>query len=269
MPELPEVETVVRELAPELTRLRIDRVEVLWERSVDGDSAILCRHLRGKVIEEIFRRGKYICWRLDSGAVLTVHLRMTGKLVFEGSEKDRPYTRVIIHFAGKKKLSFVDVRKFGKLKLWVSGEALLPKLGEEPLQAKTVMQVLARCQSRRPIKSLLLDQTLLAGVGNIYADEALYAGRIHPLKCACKLEPKELKALAREIPRILKSAIDNMGTTLSDYRRTRNLAGENQHYLKVYGRTGLPCGRCQTAIERIVIGQRGTHYCPTCQSDKG
>jgi formamidopyrimidine-DNA glycosylase len=264
MPELPEVETIVRELKPLAGNKTIDNISVPWARTVGGKPEQFAESLTGNKLADITRRGKYICIHLENSLCLTIHLRMTGKLLFEPDEKDRKYIRVVFRFTDGSALYFVDVRKFGRMKIWEHSETLLPHLGPEPLDEKTVFRVLSNQTSRRAIKTLLLDQSVLAGVGNIYADEALFMAKIHPLTPANKVPKKHLKKLSKYLPEILKTAIENNGTTISDYRKTDRSEGGNQLVLKVYGREGEPCITCGTPIARIRINNRSAHFCPSC-----
>ena len=181
MPELPEVETVVRELK-DLEGKVFKNLHADWDKSIEGDTHVFKEHVLGQKINEVFRRGKYICWLLESGDIITVHLRMTGKLVFNPSERDKNYIRVSFSFKDKSKLEFVDIRKFGRIKRWPKEDDFLPALGPEPLEYEDVWQALKTCKSQREIKKVLLDQSVLTGVGNIYADESLFLARIHPLR---------------------------------------------------------------------------------------
>jgi formamidopyrimidine-DNA glycosylase len=265
VPELPEVETVVRELQ-DLCGESIQSIDVLWPRTVDGELNDIKKSILNSSIQRVHRRGKYILWDFSDGSCMSVHLRMTGKLVFEPTEKDLKHLRVQLEFKSGLTLSYIDIRKFGRWHWWPKGEPLLPKLGVEPLAVDSVFNAINGLKTQREIKKVLLDQNILAGVGNIYADEALFASKIHPSKPACKLSTKECQALATEIPRILHASIANMGTTLSDYRTTKNIGGENQHTLKVYGQTGRECSECKEVIVRIIVGARSTHFCPRCQN---
>lgn len=264
MPELPEVETIVRELKPLITDKTIESVSIHWPRTVDGDPEQFTETLTGKRLTHISRKGKYICFLFENSLYLTIHLRMTGKLLFQPDQKDQNYIRVSFHFTDRSSLFFVDVRKFGRMKLWEQSEPLLPHLGPEPLDEKTILQVLSGHTSRRPIKTLLLDQSVLAGVGNIYADEALFMAKIHPLTPANKIKKHRLRKLSKYLPEILETAIKNNGTTISDYRKTDRSEGSNQLVLKVYGREGEPCRICGAPITRIRINNRSAHFCPTC-----
>jgi len=265
MPELPEVETIVRELQPVLTGQRLVGVEFHNQGSLVGDPLEAARKLVDCSITRIFRQGKYICFALDSGWHLTIHLRMSGRLVFYPGEKDRKYLRATFTFAGRCTLYFIDMRKFGKIKLWPRQQPLLPELGPDPLKPDAVRQALTGIKGKRPIKSVLLDQRVISGIGNIYADESLFAARIHPLTLPAGLPAAKRRRLDREISGILQAAIDNKGTTLSDYRPPLSATGENQYSLKVYGREDLPCFSCATPIRRLKISGRSSYFCPTCQ----
>lgn len=265
MPELPEVETIVRQLQPLVTGKTIKAVSILWHRTVTGNHGEFINALLGSTFSRITRRGKYICLFLDSGGCVTVHLRMTGRLKFLPDENEKNYIRTIFKFAGNSSLYFIDVRKFGRIELWTKDRHLLPQLGPEPLEESIVYNTLTGLTSKRSIKTVLLDQGVLAGIGNIYADEALYLAKIHPATPAWKLAGQKLKLLSRFIPEVLRSAIDHKGTTIVDYRSTDGSKGRNQFNLHAYGRTGQPCGACGTAIQRIRLNNRSSHFCPKCQ----
>jgi formamidopyrimidine-DNA glycosylase len=265
MPELPEVETVVRELQVKINGKTIADINILWHKTVTGDHCEFLKAVKGHKVTTVSRRGKYICLNLDSGDCITVHLRMTGKMVFEPTDKDKNHIRTLFYFTDGTTLYFVDCRKFGRIKRWVQSERLLPKLGPEPLLAQHVLSALHKLTSRRAIKTLLLDQTVLAGVGNIYADEALFLAGIHPETPAYKVPETGIKKLSQLIPFILDQAIKNRGTTISDYRSPDQSKGGNQFYLKVYSRENEPCLTCGTKIKRIRINNRSSHLCPKCQ----
>jgi formamidopyrimidine-DNA glycosylase len=248
-----------------ITGKTFQHVTILSPRSVEYDPDHFSELLKNKTIKQIGRKGKYICLYFDDEQCLTIHLRMTGKLVFEPTEKDKNYIRVIFEFTDGFFLYFVDTRKFGRIKFWPKNEILLPRLGPDPMEENTIFLVLSKLKSRRAIKSVLLDQEVLAGVGNIYADEALFKSGIHPLTPAYLVSKIDLKKLSRYLPEILKMAIKNNGTSFSNFRRTGQLKGENQFALNVYGRTGQPCRQCETPIKRIRINNRSSHFCPKCQ----
>ena len=265
MPELPEVETIVRELRQQVVGKTIARVRVLWERSIQGQVNVFKRRLAGMTINAISRRGKFIGFALPEGTFFTIHLRMTGKLVQKLDAAGKKHARVEFRFQDGSALYFVDARKFGRLQLWPCESQSCPALGPEPLNPASVLAVLSGISTRRPIKTVLLDQTILAGIGNIYADEALHAAGIHPLTPAAGLSPEQRRKLSRFVPRVLKSAIRRRGTTLRDYRTVAGRSGENQEHLQVYGCAGQPCFDCGAPIEKIRISGRSAHFCPCCQ----
>jgi len=271
MPELPEVETIARGLRASLVGHIITGVEVRWARSlVPPDPVAFGRRLVGQVISGVGRRGKWILIPLDDGDTLLVHLRMTGQLVLErsGSPDDR-HIRVLFSLDGGWRLRFSDQRKFGRMVLTSDPQNQVGGLGPEPLADDFTVERLEKMLAHRRgrIKPLLLNQTFVAGLGNIYADESLWRAGVHPLRKADGLGPAEVRRLHRGIRSVLQAAIDSGGTTLADsaYRQPDGRSGEFYDLLAVYGREGQPCVRCGTAIKRIVVGQRGTHYCPHCQ----
>lgn len=268
MPELPEVETVVRQLRREIVGRTIAGFRLLWPRTVAGCPREFRRLIRGQAVTGVSRRGKYIGVECGSGAFFTVHLRMTGRLLRRLAAGDRRHLRAEFSFADGSRLYFVDARKFGRLRLWPCRAAACPGLGPEPLHAATVRRVLCGLKTRRPVKSVLLDQSLLAGIGNIYADESLFLAAIHPRRPLSSLSAEEILRLSWSTPRVLHAAIGRRGTTLRNYRTVAGESGENQGHLSVYGRTGEPCSRCGTAIERIRISGRSSHFCPQCQKSK-
>jgi formamidopyrimidine-DNA glycosylase len=272
MPELPEVETVARGLQASLVGRTIAGVEVRWPRSViPPDPTAFARRLMGQTVTSVGRRGKWLVIALSDGDTLLVHLRMTGQLVLEAGEgPDDQHVRVLFLLEDGGRLRFSDMRKFGRLWLVDDPAAALGALGPEPLgdgfTAARLGEMLARRRGR--IKSLLLDQRFLAGLGNIYADEALWQACIHPLRQADSLSPAEVRRLHRAIRSVLRAAISSGGTTLPDrtYRQTDGRSGEFASRLAVYGQEGQSCPRCGTPIERVMVNQRGTHFCPRCQS---
>ncbi|MCK4836897.1 MAG: DNA-formamidopyrimidine glycosylase [Candidatus Aminicenantes bacterium] len=268
MPELPEVETIAHQLRAELNGKTIQDVRVFWKRSVQGDINDFKKNLIGLSIRGINRRGKYICFCLDRHRHLTLHLGMTGKLLFSLAEKERKHLRIEFTLDQGLSLYFHDIRKFGKARIWEACEPLLPRLGREPLDKEIVLQALQSLKTNRAMKNVLLDQQILAGIGNIYADEALFRAGIHPLKPAAKVNPDKLKYLSEVIPIILQQAIDNMGTTISNYRPPNHPKGKNQQFLKVYGREGHCCDICGTKIKKIRINNRSSNFCPRCQPDE-
>lgn len=272
MPELPEVETVARGLRASLVGRTIIGVEVFWPRSViPPNPAAFTRRLTGQTVTGVERRGKWVVISLSGGDGLLVHLRMTGQLVLETEEcPGGRHVRVLLLLDDGRHLCFSDTRKFGRLWLVDDPAEALGDLGPEPLAddftAARLRKMLA--QRRGRIKPLLLNQRFLAGLGNIYTDEALWRAGIHPLRRADTLTPAEVRRLHRAIRSVLRAAIASGGTTLPDaaYQQPDGQSGEFASRLTVYGRAKQPCPRCGTIIERIKVSQRGTHLCPHCQS---
>jgi formamidopyrimidine-DNA glycosylase len=270
MPELPEVETVRRRLAPALEGRVFERVEIVDPRLTRPlDPAEVARELEGERVALVDRRGKYLIVRFESGRALLVHLRMTGSFLLapEGSD---PHRRAVVSLDDGSDVAYRDVRRFGTWLLLEPEEVAAyvdERVGREPLGAAYKAKHLAeRLAGRRaPVKAALLDQRTVAGVGNIYADEALWRARVHPLTPAAALGPDEVKALHRGIRQALQAGIRRQGSTLRDYRLPGGEEGGAQHEFKVYGRGGEPCERCGTPIDKIRVAGRGTWYCPTCQ----
>jgi formamidopyrimidine-DNA glycosylase len=266
VPELPEVETVRRSLEPVLTGRTFRRVTIEDGRLTRPyDPVHVAAELQGETVAAVERRGKYLILRLASGRALLVHLRMTGS--FHVDEQP-PHERAVAVLDDRTRVSYRDVRRFGTWLLLEPDEVepyLAEKVGEEPLDALfTVARLGERIERRRaPIKSALLDQRTLAGLGNIYTDEALWWARIHPLRPAESLERDEVRHLHRAIRRALERGIARQGADLGDgvYR-----GGRMQKEFKVYGRENEPCDRCGTPIVKTRVGGRGTWFCPQCQA---
>jgi formamidopyrimidine-DNA glycosylase len=274
VPELPEVETVVRALRPELVGRTFERTAVRWTRSLGGVSPrALDRALSGARVGHVGRRGKFIVIGLEragapAGAVL-VHLRMTGRLTVDAPPFERaPWLRVACALDDGRRLAFVDVRKFGRF-LWTPApDERLAALGPEPLAATFTADVLYAGLRRRArmLKPLLLDQTFVAGLGNIYVDEVLHRARLSPLAASRATSRAKAEALHAAIQETLREAIRREGSSFDAFYRTpEGRPGSYQHQFVVYGRTGLPCRTCGASIRRIVVAQRGTHVCPRCQ----
>ncbi|HEC35465.1 MAG TPA: bifunctional DNA-formamidopyrimidine glycosylase/DNA-(apurinic or apyrimidinic site) lyase [Anaerolineae bacterium] len=272
MPELPEVETIARGLR-EIVGRRIVGVEVRWARSiVEMDPATFAQRLRCKRIRGVGRRGKWLVLSLERNDRLLIHLRMSGRLVLGPAETETDrYTRVILALDDERWLRFSDPRKFGRMVLTTNPDEVLGDLGPEPLEAGFTPQRLEDMLAgrRARLKSLLLNQRFLAGLGNIYADEALWRARLHPLRQPGTLSREEMARLHRAIRQVLTEAIARRGTTLEDrqYVRPDGRPGDFAARLAVYRRTGRPCPRCGALIERIVVSGRGTHFCPQCQQE--
>jgi formamidopyrimidine-DNA glycosylase len=287
MPELPEVETVARQLEPELEGRRIERLEVLdarWCRPLPPSE--LEAAVSGRTITGLGRRAKYLLLGLDGAQTLVMHLRMTGNLVLvEGAERLDPsegmrlyegersaserHLRARFQLEDGRELWFTDPRRFGEA--FLIDDGVLPErfaaLGAEPLSDEFTPQELARQAAGRtaPLKSFLLDQRRVAGVGNIYADEALYRARLHPLSSAGSMRPEHHKALRDGVVAALEAGLERGGASIDDYRDGRGEKGTMQDEFLVHTREGEPCPSCGGPISRIVVGGRSTYYCPTCQ----
>jgi formamidopyrimidine-DNA glycosylase len=274
MPELPEVEYVARQLREALIGRRIVGAEVHWERSIARPTPReFAERVAGQRVMGIDRRGKYLLIALSEGDTLGVHRRMSGNLTFAPPGVEVPYARVRLLLDDGRQLVYNDPRKFGRLMLLARDElpGVLSALGPEPLDPAFTPEVLAERLANRPraIKALLLDQSVVAGLGNIYADEALFRAGINPLRPAASLTPAEVAALHTGIQGALRTGIEHGGTTFGRHRDVYDEAGSNLEHVEVYRRTGQPCVRCGTPIVRTVVAQRGTHYCPRCQPAEG
>lgn len=274
MPELPEVETVVQDLvAAGLPGQSIASICIHWDRTIgEPDVASFKRRLQGCTIESINRRAKYICLHLDNEDVLLIHLRMTGRLsIADGDPVRTAHEHVILGLSDGTTLRYHDTRKFGRWYLLSNASSRLGDLGPEPFDPAFTAAVLStRLKERsRQLKPLLLDQTFVAGLGNIYVDEALWDAELHPGASACTLTDKQASRLHRAIRKVLKRGLRNMGTTLgtgnANFYSVGKRRGRNQDELNVFRRTGEACPRCGARIERLVLGQRSTHICPVCQ----
>ena len=273
MPELPEVETVRRRLEPVVVGRRFEAVEIADPRLTrPEDPRLVEAELVGERVEALDRRGKYLIFRFESGRGLLVHLRMTGSFRHASGDglPDDLHRRAVVRLDDGSDVAYRDVRRFGTW-LLLEPEDLAPyleaRVGREPLTAAFTTKGLAeRLQGRRaPIKAALLDQRTLAGMGNIYADEALWRARIHPLRPAGELTLDEVRRIHRGIRQALQAGLARQGATLRDYVTPDGAAGAMQHEFKVYGRAGEPCDRCGAPIEKTRAGGRGTWYCPHCQ----
>jgi formamidopyrimidine-DNA glycosylase len=277
MPELPEVETIARKLRPHLLGKRITDAELRWARTLALPSVRKFKELiRGQEIQEVTRRAKYFILHLSDLSLL-IHLRMSGDLLIkESTIKPEKHDRLILRLApvstvantiAKKKdlcsLVFNDTRKFGRVWLTSTPEEVLGKLGPEPLSRNFTPEWLyaALHGKHRQLKPLLLDQAFMAGLGNIYSDEALNLAKLHPLAASDSVTPKQAEMLHAAVRAVLKEGIRRNGASIDWVYR----GGEFQNYFRVYDRAGKPCPTCGTKIERIIVGQRSTHFCPKCQ----
>ncbi len=269
MPELPEVETVVRALREPLIGQTILEIRNYWPKQISPDLVSFQARIHGKQIEAVDRRAKYIVMTLSDGETLIIHLRMSGHLsVVDKNEPPQKHVHTIFELANGQELRFRNPRKFGRVYLVKNRDAILGKLGPEPLDDAFTVELLAsRLNGRnRQLKPLLLDQTFIAGVGNIYADEAAFDASLHPERRVNTLTTEEIIALHHAIQKVLQLGIEREGASISQYIKPDGTKGEMQHAVMVFRRTGEPCYHCGTIIERIKLGGRSTHFCPTCQN---
>jgi formamidopyrimidine-DNA glycosylase len=273
VPELPEVETIRSRLAPALAGRRFDRVEIQDGRLTRPEPPeAVAAALEGERVADVRRRGKYLIFEFESGRHLLVHLRMTGGFqhpTLTSSNAD-PHRRALVTLDDGSDVAYRDVRRFGTWLLLEPGELdeyLAARIGGEPLDRTFTAAALGRALHgrRAPVKSALLDQRAVAGIGNIYADEALWFARINPLRPAGELGASEVAELRRGIRKALRRGIERQGATLRDYRDPGGGSGRMQHEFHVYGRVGEPCDRCGTPIEKVRLAGRGTWFCPRCQ----
>ena len=270
MPELPEVETTVRALRRPLLGQVITAVHNTWPRHIATPTLPeMQARIQGCRIESISRRAKYLLFHLSGGETLIVHLKMTGHLfVTQADEPLDKHTHTIFTLASGQELRFQDMRKFGRVYLVRDPQEIFEKLGPEPLAASFTVDCLRqRLNGRnRSLKPLLLDQTFIAGVGNIYADEALFYAGLHPQRKADSLTADEIKALHVAIQKVLKLGIEREGASISNYIKPDGSKGDMQNAVTVFRRTEMPCYQCGNPIQRIVLGGRSTHFCPHCQT---
>jgi formamidopyrimidine-DNA glycosylase len=270
MPELPEVETIVRQLRKHGVEGRqIFSVKVNWARTVEPLSAArFSKELRGTTIEKISRTGKWMLFSLSSGRTLMIHLRMSGSF----SMSPGAYDRIVLKLSDGLALHYRDTRKFGRWKLVDDPEVILGKLGPDALTPRFSLKYFSDTMSgrHRMIKPLILDQSIVAGLGNIYADEALWEAQIHPERLSDSLSTAECTALYKAIRHVLKVGVRNRGTSLGEgktnYRDVEGASGGHREKVKAYGRAGKSCERCGTPLKKIIVMQRGTTFCPKCQA---
>jgi formamidopyrimidine-DNA glycosylase len=267
MPELPEVETIKNELTPWVVGQSFTQVIILDSKVVCGDSTEkMCRELIGQKIESLGRRGKYLIFHLSVGRSLIIHLRMTGSLLLNPENVDH-YARAIFHLSNGYRLVFNDRRRLGKMWLVDDADTVVCRLGPEPLDENFTAGVLGQRLSRHhiPIKAALLDQCIVAGIGNMYADEALFAARINPRRKADSLSPIEVQTLHNCIRTVLGAAIGSKGASVDTYVRPEGGLGTAHFDFKVAHRGGETCPVCDCIIERCVVQNRGSYFCPSCQ----
>ncbi len=265
MPELPEVETVVCDLRKSgVEGLSFKTARVFWHRTVSPHlPEVFIQKIKNRKIVRISRRAKFIVFQLEFDSWLLVHLRMTGRLdLFPADAAPDPYVRVSALLSDGRELRFKDIRKFGRWSFYEGEPPQFKTLGPEPLEKDFTAEVLTNCLAghSRQIKPLLLDQTVVAGLGNIYVDEALWRARIHPLRSATRIKTAQARKMLQAIRHTLKLAISKQGTDIGD-----NVVEFGGYKPQVYQRDGAACRRCKHTIKRITVGQRGTHFCPKCQ----
>jgi formamidopyrimidine-DNA glycosylase len=269
VPELPEVETVARDLRPMVVGAQITAVRCDWPRTIrDGDVRAFTDNVVGRTIEGTGRRAKLLLLELSGDWVIAIHLKMTGQLfVVPSDAPDDRFVHVVFELADGRELRFRDIRKFGRIGLYVAADDPFAAIGPEPLSdAFTVAAFRKRLRARKGrLKPLLLDQSFVAGVGNIYADEALFLAGVRVTRASQRVTRQECEAIMVAVKGVLRRSIQRGGSSVSDYVRPDGTDGgfQLEHY--VYARAGEPCLRCGTPVRRIVIGQRSAHYCSTCQ----
>jgi formamidopyrimidine-DNA glycosylase len=270
LPELPEVETIRRDLRSRVVGRAFSHVRILpgAERIVQWPSpAEFCRALPGRRIEEVSRRGKYLLFHLSDGRCLIVHLRMTGAVLHRA--KDAPedrYLQICFSMDDNSELRYTDLRKLGNMWLVEEAKSIVGKLGPDALKGLTWQALRSRIDRRSAtIKAVLMDQQALAGLGNIYSEEALFLAGIDPHRSAKSLTGDDLRRLAKAIREVLLEAMGHRGSSFHDYVDAEGREGQHQWHVKVYRRTGEPCYNCGTPIERIKVSGRSTHLCPRCQ----
>jgi formamidopyrimidine-DNA glycosylase len=267
MPELPEVETFARQLKPALVGKTILSADLRWPRTLATPFAKKFKdQIVGQTITDVSRRAKYLIVQLSSFTLL-IHLRMSGDLLIRDSTSvPAKHDRLLLKLSGGQSLAFNDTRKFGRIWLTSAPETVLGKLGPEPFSKEFTSKWLhaALQKKRRQLKPLLLDQTFIAGLGNIYTDEALHIAKLHPLAVSDSVSLKQAGALREAIRKVLRAGIRRNGASIDWAYR----GGQFQNYFRVYDQEGKPCPVCGTEIEKITVGQRGTHFCPRCQTNR-
>ncbi len=270
MPELPEVETIKNDLVPKMVGHRLTKVTLLWPGSVRHPSPDdFCRGLSNQVVENIRRRGKYLLFDLGDGRKLIIHLKMTGCLLLHpSSTTPERHARAILHLDNGTRVHFLDQRKFGVMWLVDDENEVVGFLGPEPLDHRFSVWALRKAlgQHKIPVKVLLCDQTAIAGIGNMYSDEALFEARINPLKKAGDLTTTETERLYRSIGHVLTEAIARSGASIATYQLPNGEPGFAHLFFQVAHRRGERCYRCNTLIKRISLRGRGTYFCPRCQA---
>lgn len=273
MPELPEVETIARILSPLLKGRKILSLTVLREKNIESPISDFVSGLVGKTFESVGRRAKFLIFKLKEGGYILSHLRMEGRYFYEKEDsQSRKHDILYYHLDNNFRLAYCDTRKFGRIAYCLdeaSLQASLAKLGPEPFDFSPTDFCKDLSKIKKPIKEAIMDQSVIAGVGNIYADESLYRAKINPLTEACLLSESECASLLKSIQAILKEAIDLGGSTIKSYHPKEGVSGNMQTHLLAYGKADSPCPRCGAKFKRITLNGRGTTYCPLCQKEKG
>lgn len=269
MPELPEVETIKNELSPHIIGSQFTKLTI-YDRTLVVKSAVeeFCRELTGQIVAGLQRRGKYLIISLANGKALIIHLRMTGALILN-PETINKHVRAVFQFDNNNTMAFIDVRRLGVMWLATDINNLMDKLGPEPLGDEFNVNTLTRKLKGRkaPIKAVLLDQSIIAGIGNMYADEALFNASIHPMKTAGNLSTKDIEKLYNAIVEVIQTAINNKGASVANYKRPQGEPGTAHNYFKVAHLRGQPCPVCGEIIQRLAVRNRGSYYCPNCQRE--
>ena len=268
MPELPEVETIKNEIGPHLIGRTIERVELFWERTVRQPTAReFQERIAGQKITGLGRRGKYLLLKLESGDIFVVHFKMTGSLWCSLPPEGMRFVRAVIRLDDGSSVYFRDPRKFGKMWLVRDSSVATGNMGPEPLEEPFTPQLLAERLAHHaiPVKAAILDQAVVAGIGNMYADEALHAAGIHPMRPANKLTPEEIQRLHHAIRQVLLAGIKQKGASVENYYRPDGTKGSAHYEFKVAHRRGEVCPKCGGPIQYIKVRGRGTYFCPKCQ----
>lgn len=275
MPELPEVETIVRELRPQLVGRPLSLARVSRRPLRQRWQPAWNAHLKGRKVRAVRRRGKWILVELEEGAVLLIHLGMTGQLrVLPAAEPVAEHTHLLFDLDRGEQLRFRDVRRFGSARLFMKADELRAffeksRLGPEPFTLEDAYWRGCLGGTRRALKAVLLDQTVVAGVGNIYADEALFEARLHPALSARRVTPEQAERLRQAVVTVLNRAIEKRGSSIRDYVGGNGAKGEFQREFRVYGQYEKPCPSCAAPIHRVRLAGRSTHFCARCQKKKG
>ncbi len=267
MPELPEVETIRTELLPWVLERRFVEVNVLDSKLVQALPVGGLQRMVGQSVQSLERRGKYLIFRLSNKQSMIIHLRMTGRLLVDPREVDK-YARAIFLFSGGMKLVFSDMRRLGVIYLVEDAESVVGRLGIEPLSDSFTIELLLKLMKKHriPIKVALLDQSIIAGIGNMYADEALFTAKVHPLILTDELSMQQVQNLYYSVGSVLSSAIRSKGASIDTYVRPDGELGTAQIQFKVAHRKGQPCYVCGSSVQCIMLRGRGSYFCPRCQS---